>query len=90
VPGLTIEEHHSTAQTPPAHTVNQRMVEIVRALRISKAFHEVATPPSMMSNNSRRTTSADPEVARSQAWGSRQIDSPTTSWPAVNLWATAH
>jgi hypothetical protein len=90
VPCLNIAEHHSTAHTPRAHIVNQRAVGIFRALGISKAFHEVATPQSMMSNNSWVTILADPEVARSQAWASRQIDSPITSWAALNLWPTAH
>jgi FAD binding domain len=47
------------AHTPPAHIVNQRTVAIVRALGTSRAFHEVATPPSMMGNNAWVTTLAD-------------------------------
>jgi 2,4-dichlorophenol 6-monooxygenase len=69
VSALTIEKHPSTAHTPRAHIVNQRTVEILRALGISKAFHEVSTPQAMMSNNLWVTTLADPEVARSQTWG---------------------
>ena len=69
VPTLTIEKHPSTAHTPRAHIVNQRTVEIFRTLGISKAFHEVSTPQAMMSNNLWVTTLADPEVARSQTWG---------------------
>ena len=66
---LTVERHPSTAHTPRAHIINQRTVEILRALGVSKRFHEVATPQRMMSNNLWVTTLADPEVARSQTWG---------------------
>src|SRR5271170_1865007 len=66
---LTVERHPSTAHTPRAHIINQRTVEILRALGVSKRFHEVATPQRMMSNNLWITTLADPEVARSQTWG---------------------
>ncbi|MEZ0053991.1 2,4-dichlorophenol 6-monooxygenase [Mycobacterium sp. MAA66] len=69
VPALTIGKHVSTAHTPRAHIVNQRTVEIFRALGISKEFHEVATPQALMSNNLWVTTLAEPEVARSQTWG---------------------
>ena len=66
---LTVERHPSTAHTPRAHIINQRTVEILRALGVSKRFHEVATPQRTMSNNLWVTTLADPEVARSQTWG---------------------
>ena len=66
---LTVERHPSTAHTPRAHIINQRTVEILRALGVSKRFHEVATPQRIMSNNLWVTTLADPEVARSQTWG---------------------
>ena len=69
VPTLTVERHPSTAHTPRAHIINQRTVEIFRALGISAAFHEVAIPQSGMSNNLWVTTLADLEVARSQTWG---------------------
>ena len=69
VPALTVEKHPSTAHTPRAHIINQRTVEIFRALGASEAFHEVAIPQSGMSNNLWVTTLADPEVARSQTWG---------------------
>jgi 2,4-dichlorophenol 6-monooxygenase len=69
VPALTVEKHPSTAHTPRAHIINQRTVEIFRALNISKRFHEVAIPQSGMTNNLWYTTLADPEVARSQTWG---------------------
>ena len=69
VPALTVEKHPSTAHTPRAHIINQRTVEIFRALGISEKFHEVAIPQSGMSNNLWYTTLADPEVARSQTWG---------------------
>src|SRR5246127_5216014 len=69
VPALTVEKHPSTAHTPRAHIINQRTVEIFRALGISEKFHEVAIPQSGMTNNLWYTTLADPEVARSQTWG---------------------
>ena len=69
VPTLTVEKHPSTAHTPRAHIINQRTVEIFRALGISEKFHEVAIPQSGMTNNLWYTTLADPEVARSQTWG---------------------
>jgi 2,4-dichlorophenol 6-monooxygenase len=69
VPALTVEKHPSTAHTPRAHIINQRTVEIFRALGISKKFHEVAIPQSAMTNNLWYTTLADPEVARSETWG---------------------
>jgi 2,4-dichlorophenol 6-monooxygenase len=69
VPALTVEKHPSTAHTPRAHIIHQRTVEIFRALGISEKFHEVAIPQSGMSNNLWCTTLADPEVARSQTWG---------------------
>src|SRR6201997_3201826 len=69
VPALTVEKHPSTAHTPRAHIINQRTVEIFRALGISEKFHEVAIPQSAMRNNLWYTTLADPEVARSETWG---------------------
>ena len=69
VGALTVEKHPSTAHTPRAHIINQRTVEIFRALGISKKFHEVAIPQAGMTNNLWYTTLADPEVARSQTWG---------------------
>ena len=69
VPALTVEKHPSTAHTPRAHIINQRTVEIFRALGISEKFHEVAIPQAGMTNNLWYTTLADPEVARSQTWG---------------------
>jgi 2,4-dichlorophenol 6-monooxygenase len=69
VPALTVEKHRSTAHTPRAHIINQRTVEIFRALDISEKFHEVAIPQAGMTNNLWYTTLADPEVARSQTWG---------------------
>jgi 2,4-dichlorophenol 6-monooxygenase len=69
VAALTVEKHPSTAHTPRAHIINQRTVEIFRALGISEKFHEVAIPQSAMTNNLWYTTLADPEVARSQTWG---------------------
>jgi 2,4-dichlorophenol 6-monooxygenase len=69
VPALTVEKHPSTAHTPRAHIINQRTVEIFRALGISKTFHEAAIPQAGMTNNLWYTTLADPEVARSQTWG---------------------
>jgi 2,4-dichlorophenol 6-monooxygenase len=69
VPALTVEKHPSTAHTPRAHIIHQRTVEIFRALNISNRFHEVAIPQSGMTNNLWFTTLADPEVARSQTWG---------------------
>jgi len=69
VPALTVEKHPSTAHTPRAHIINQRTVEIFRALGISEKFHEVAIPQSAMTNNLWYTTLADPEVARSETWG---------------------
>src|SRR6476620_3803058 len=66
---LTVERHPSTAHTPRAHIINQRTVEIFRALGISEAFHQVAIPQSAMTNNLWYTTLADPEVARSETWG---------------------
>jgi 2,4-dichlorophenol 6-monooxygenase len=69
VAALTVEKHPSTAHTPRAHIINQRTVEIFRALGISEKFHEVAIPQSGMTNNLWYTTLADPEVARSQTWG---------------------
>jgi 2,4-dichlorophenol 6-monooxygenase len=69
VAALTVEKHPSTAHTPRAHIINQRTVEIFRALGISQRFHEVAIPQSAMTNNLWYTTLADPEVARSETWG---------------------
>src|ERR1700758_3759153 len=69
VPALTVEKHPSTAHTPRAHIINQRTVEIFRALGISEKFHEVAIPQSGMSNNLWYTTLAGLEVARSETWG---------------------
>jgi 2,4-dichlorophenol 6-monooxygenase len=69
VRALTVEKHPSTAHTPRAHIINQRTVEIFRALGISEKFHELAIPQSAMTNNMWCTTLADPEVARSQTWG---------------------
>jgi 2,4-dichlorophenol 6-monooxygenase len=69
VAALTVEKHPSTAHTPRAHIINQRTVEIFRALGISERFHEVAIPQSAMTNNLWYTTLADPEVARSETWG---------------------
>jgi 2,4-dichlorophenol 6-monooxygenase len=69
VPALTVEKHPSTAHTPRAHIINQRTVEIFRALGLSERFHEVAIPQAGMTNNLWYTTLADPEVARSQTWG---------------------
>jgi 2,4-dichlorophenol 6-monooxygenase len=69
VSALTVEKHPSTAHTPRAHIINQRTVEIFRALQISEKFHEVAIPQSAMTNNLWYTTLADPEVARSETWG---------------------
>jgi 2,4-dichlorophenol 6-monooxygenase len=69
VSALTVERHPSTAHTPRAHIINQRTVEIFRALGISEKFHEVAIPQAGMTNNLWYTTLADPEVARSQTWG---------------------
>src|SRR6202162_5581611 len=69
VPALTVEKHPSTAHTPRAHIINQRTVEIFRALGISEKFHEVAIPQSAMTNNLWYTTLADPEVARSETGG---------------------
>src|SRR6201997_2420389 len=69
VPALTVEKHPSTAHTPRAHIINQRTVEIFRALGIGEKFHGVAIPQSGMSNNLRYTTLAGLEVARSQTWG---------------------
>src|SRR6478609_3307539 len=44
VAALTVEKHPSTAHTPRAHIINQRTVEIFRALGISEKFHQVAMP----------------------------------------------
>src|SRR5258705_10635221 len=66
---LTVEKHPSTAHTPRAHIINQRTVEIFRALGISEKFHEGAIPQSAMTNNLWYTTLADPEEARSETWG---------------------
>jgi 2,4-dichlorophenol 6-monooxygenase len=69
VGALTVEKHPSTAHTPRAHIINQRTVEVFRALGISEKFHEVAIPQSAMTNNLWYTTLVDPEVARSETWG---------------------
>src|ERR1700676_1583126 len=67
VPALTVEKHPSTAHTPRAHIINQRTVEIFRALGISEKFHEVAIPQSALTNNLWYTTLADPGLARSES-----------------------
>jgi 2,4-dichlorophenol 6-monooxygenase len=69
VPALTVEKHPSTAHTPRAHIINQRTVEIFRALGISEKFHEVAIPQAGLTNFLWYTTLADPEVARSHFCG---------------------
>src|ERR1700730_14629750 len=82
VPALTVEKHPSTAHTPRAHIINQRTVEIFRALGISEKFHEVAIPQSAMTNNLWYTTLADPEGARAGAWGGGPARPPEYSLPS--------
>ena len=40
VPALTVEKHPSTAHTPRAHIINQRTVEIFRALVNNARNHD--------------------------------------------------
>src|SRR5258705_4785180 len=69
VAALTVEKHPSTAHTPRAHIINQRRVEVFGALGIRERSHEVAIPQAGMTNNLCYPAVADPEVARSQTWG---------------------
>src|ERR1700745_2559302 len=71
VPALTVEKHPSTAHTPRAHIINQRTVEIFRALGISKKFHEAAIPQAGMTNNLWYNPLAVPGVASPQTGGPR-------------------
>lgn len=58
-----------TAHTPRAHVINQRTMEIFRALGIEDSVDAVADPAEFMENNVWVTTMAGTEVARISAWG---------------------
>jgi 2,4-dichlorophenol 6-monooxygenase len=66
---LLIDKHRATANTPRAHIVNQRTMEIFRDLGIEDRVRDVATPSHLMTNNVWSTSLAGLELARLEAWG---------------------
>lgn len=57
------------ANTPRAHIMNQRAVEVLRALGVEEETRLKATPWDQMGDTLFTTSLAGPEVARLQTWG---------------------
>ena len=57
------------ANTPRAHIINQRAVEVLRDLGVEEATKLEATPWELMGDTLFTTSLGGPEVARLQTWG---------------------
>jgi 2,4-dichlorophenol 6-monooxygenase len=57
------------ANTPRAHIINQRAVEVLRALGVEEETRLKATPWDQMGDTLFTTSLAGPEIARLQTWG---------------------
>lgn len=66
---LMISRNRGTADTPRAHIVNQRTMEVLRDAGLEKDCLEVASPPSAIANTFFLRGLAGEELARQWAWG---------------------
>ncbi|MEV4644961.1 FAD-dependent monooxygenase [Saccharopolyspora sp. NPDC049357] len=57
------------ANTPRAHVVNQRAIEVFRDLGIEEEAQRKATPWELMGDTTFTTSLAGPEIARLRTWG---------------------
>lgn len=66
---LAISRYPQVANTPRAHIINQRSMEVLRDLGLEQRVRQEATPVELMSNNIWLTSFAGTEIARLQTWG---------------------
>jgi 2,4-dichlorophenol 6-monooxygenase len=65
----TVSKWNWLANTPRAHIINQRAVEVLRALGVEEETKLKATPWDQMGDTLFTTSLAGPEIARLQTWG---------------------
>ncbi|WP_225830115.1 FAD-dependent monooxygenase [Streptomyces sp. NK08204] len=66
---ITVTKYRGTANSPRAHIINQRSVEVFRDLGIEDRVRALATPHHLMGNNVWATSFAGQEFARLMTWG---------------------
>ena len=64
-----VSKWHWLANTPRAHIINQRAVEVLRDLAVEEETKLKATPWDQMGDTLFTTSLSGPEVARLQTWG---------------------
>lgn len=69
VPHIVLNRYNSTAHTPRAHILNQRLMEIMRDLGVEGKILAGAMPNEMIHNNVYFMSMAGDEIVRHPAWG---------------------
>jgi len=69
IDALVISRSHWVADSPRAHIMNQRTMEVFRALGLEKAANAAATPGDQMANHFMATAVNGPEFGRMWTWG---------------------
>ena len=66
---LVISRHRGTAETPRAHIVNQRTMEVMRDVGLEDACVALASPSSHIAHSFFLRSMVGEELARAWAWG---------------------
>jgi 2,4-dichlorophenol 6-monooxygenase len=66
---LVIARHRGTAETPRAHIVNQRTMEVMRDVGLEDACVALASPSSLIAHSFFLRSMVGEELARAWAWG---------------------
>jgi len=66
---LVISRHRGTAETPRAHIVNQRTMEVMRDVGLESACVALASPSSHIAHSFFLRSMVGEELARTWAWG---------------------
>ena len=66
---LAISQTHWVADSPRAHIINQRTMEVMRAVGLEEACYQQAAPGELMANHVMMTAVAGREFGRMWTWG---------------------
>jgi 2,4-dichlorophenol 6-monooxygenase len=87
VPNVMITKHRWTANTPRAHLINQRVLEVFRDMGIEDQIHHDAAGHELVGDSVVCTSLAGEEIGRIRAWGThpdREADYQRAS-PCLSL-----
>jgi len=87
VPNVMITKHRWTANTPRAHLINQRALEVFRDMGIEDQIHHDAAGHELVGDSVVCTSLAGEEIGRIHAWGThpdREADYQRAS-PCLSL-----